>query len=161
MTITSAGTILKQIYKTILRSLGWSSSQHGGGVQCTNAHPMDRVMTLARPHTYGWVKPRANAHGHDYISHPYTVTKDYLVIASLRKIAIPRTVKHAVNAVTFCPPPTEYFLHSSPEKSCGLWRETLYIFPFRKSLPVLGVRPFGSPMLEKSCPWSKTDLRIS
>ncbi len=41
MTITFAGTIFKQIYKTILRSLGWSSYQHRGG-----AHHMDRVMTL-------------------------------------------------------------------------------------------------------------------
>jgi hypothetical protein len=40
---------------------------------------MDRVMTLAGPHTYVGVRPSANAFEQYYIYLPYTVTRDYFV----------------------------------------------------------------------------------
>ncbi len=86
----------------------------------------------------------------------YTGTKDYLVLASRRKIALSRMEKTADDIGTFFPPPTTVF----------------YIPLWWKSLPIPGARPFTFPpakkvfssrsetlllstMPEKSCPCSK------
>ncbi len=48
-----------------------------------------------------------------------------------------------------------------PEKSLGPWRKTMYFPQFQKSLPVPGMRPFNSPMPEKSSPGSATSLKLN
>jgi hypothetical protein len=89
---------------------------------------------------------------------PFTVTKDYLVLASCRKIALQTMEKFDVtaNTGTFSRRPQSFSHSSLPEKSSGPWKDTFHISSIWKSLPIPGMRPFPARVNVKGLtPWTK------